>query len=280
MLAPDRLPRLPVRGNRPTWPIDAIITDSWAETSTTWGRPEASAVSAAMAASGPTCAHAVGSVQRTGARSGSPVQYMFPVDAITPRSLARHRGAGPVGAEGGDAQPTRRRGRAAGSSDERAGPARRGEHDVGAGEHARRGAGRRGPATSRHALPAFQARKRSDVPSGPSGATARSGSPPGGSTSTTSAPRSARMRPVMAAGSPARSTTRTPASRAVAGAGRSWVRDWDGPRPAPTSPVQEAARSSTCTAQAEPRPMTWVSPTRAPSIWRSPASPRRWVATS
>ena len=26
--------------------------------------------------------------------------------------------------------------------------------------------------------------------------------------------------------------------------------------------------------------MTWVRPTLAPSIWRSPASPRRWVATS
>ena len=32
--------------------------------------------------------------------------------------------------------------------------------------------------------------------------------------------------------------------------------------------------------QAEPRPMTWVRPTLAPAIWRSPASPRRWVATS
>jgi len=26
--------------------------------------------------------------------------------------------------------------------------------------------------------------------------------------------------------------------------------------------------------------MTWARPTVAPSIWRSPASPRRWVATS
>ncbi len=43
---------------------------------------------------------------------------------------------------------------------------------------------------------------------------------------------------------------------------------------------QAAARSRMWTAQAEPRPITWVRPTRAPSICRSPASPRRWVATS
>jgi hypothetical protein len=35
-----------------------------------------------------------------------------------------------------------------------------------------------------------------------------------------------------------------------------------------------------CTPQAEPRPMTWARPTFAPSIWRSPASPRRWWQTS
>ncbi len=54
------------------------------------------------------------------------------------------------------------------------------------------------------------------------------------------------------------------------------------PSPVPVSvgTPQEAAVSRTCTAQAEPRPMTWVRPTWAPSIWRSPASPRRWVATS
>ena len=44
--------------------------------------------------------------------------------------------------------------------------------------------------------------------------------------------------------------------------------------------VRAAERSSTWTTQAEPRPMTWVRPTLAPSIWRSPASPRRWVVTS
>ena len=44
--------------------------------------------------------------------------------------------------------------------------------------------------------------------------------------------------------------------------------------------LRHAARSSTCTAHAEPSPMTCVRPTLAPSTWRSPASPRRWVATS
>ena len=32
--------------------------------------------------------------------------------------------------------------------------------------------------------------------------------------------------------------------------------------------------------QALPKPITWVRPMRAPSTWRSPASPRRWVETS
>src|SRR5580698_54215 len=75
--------------------MEAIITASCAETSTTWGRPEARPVRAAMAASGPTWDQAVGSVQRTGARSGSPVQYMFPVEAMTPRSPAFHPERGP-----------------------------------------------------------------------------------------------------------------------------------------------------------------------------------------
>ncbi len=41
-----------------------------------------------------------------------------------------------------------------------------------------------------------------------------------------------------------------------------------------------AAFSRMCTPQAEPRPMTCASPTRAPSICRLPASPRRWWQTS
>jgi hypothetical protein len=38
---------------------------------------------------------------------------------------------------------------------------------------------------------------------------------------------------------------------------------------------QAADFSRMWTPQAEPRPMTWARPTVAPSIWRSPASPRR-----
>ena len=52
--------------------------------------------------------------------------------------------------------------------------------------------------------------------------------------------------------------------------------------PAPTNrrPSQAADFSRMWTPQAEPRPMTWARPTLAPSIWRSPASPRRWWQTS
>lgn len=38
---------------------------------------------------------------------------------------------------------------------------------------------------------------------------------------------------------------------------------------------QRADFSRMCTPQAEPSPMTWASPTLAPSICRGPASPRR-----
>src|SRR5207248_1403056 len=43
---------------------------------------------------------------------------------------------------------------------------------------------------------------------------------------------------------------------------------------------QTAAFSRIWMAQAEPRPITCVRPTLAPSTWRAPASPRRWVVTS
>ncbi len=85
----------------------ATSTTSCIDTSTRCGRPVHSAVSAANAASGPVCAYAVGSVQRTGARSGSPVQYMFPVAAITPRSEAVHAARGPDDAERRDPHPHR-----------------------------------------------------------------------------------------------------------------------------------------------------------------------------
>ncbi len=210
--APERLPRILVRGKRPTCPIDAIITASWADTSTTWGRPEASALNAATTASGPTWAQAVGSVHRTGARSGSPVQYMFPVDAITPRSLALHAARGPSDPNGVTRTHTAP-GAAAGSRSSAPGqPGVPSTTSAPARSSATRGSS--GPLDSMQVFPALQAAKRSEVPSGPSGGTTRRGSPPGGSTFTTSAPRSARIRPVMAAGSPATSTTRTPASNA------------------------------------------------------------------
>ena len=41
------------------------------------------------------------------------------------------------------------------------------------------------------------------------------------------------------------------------------------------APGQAADFSRMWMPQAEPRPMTWARPTFAPSIWRSPASPRR-----
>ena len=60
-----------------------------------WGRPAARPVSAANAISGPPWATDAGHAGRTGARSASPVAYMFPDDAMTPRSDARHVALGP-----------------------------------------------------------------------------------------------------------------------------------------------------------------------------------------
>ena len=76
-------------------PMLALKTVSCIETSTTWGRPVHSAVIAASAASGPVWPYPEGSVQRTGARSGSPVQNMLALAAITPRSEARQPACGP-----------------------------------------------------------------------------------------------------------------------------------------------------------------------------------------
>src|SRR5690606_16975907 len=50
-------------------------------------------------------------------------------------------------------------------------------------------------------------------------------------------------------------------------------------RPLRSHRAQEAF-SRMWIAQALPRPITWVMPSRAPSTWRFPASPRRWVDTS
>ena len=46
------------------------------------------------------------------------------------------------------------------------------------------------------------------------------------------------------------------------------------------TPRQLAAFSRMWMPQLEPRPMTWARPTVAPSIWRSPASPRNCVVIS
>src|SRR4051812_12378362 len=79
----------------------ATSTTSCSDTSTSSGRtPDASALNAANAVSDAPCAYAALPADRTGARSGSPVQYMFPDDAITPRSDARHDERGPCNPKG------------------------------------------------------------------------------------------------------------------------------------------------------------------------------------
>ena len=143
----------------------------------------------------------VGSVQRTGARSGSPVQYMFPLAAITPRSDARHAGARPVEAERRDAAPTPRPARAPG----RAGacPARPGCRSRRRRRRAARRARDRRPRARRTCLPAFHARRRcrcSDVARRRHDADDRR-----------RRGRRARGRAARA-GSPPRSTTRSPSS--------------------------------------------------------------------
>src|SRR5258708_1095297 len=94
--APRRQPRNPLAGN---WGGAGMLAEngvSCMETSTRCGRPVQSPVNAANAASGPVWAYPDGSVHRTGARSGSPVQYMLALAAITPRSLACQPARGPV----------------------------------------------------------------------------------------------------------------------------------------------------------------------------------------
>lgn len=53
-----------------------------------------------------------------------------------------------------------------------------------------------------------------------------------------------------------------------------------GARPGSFDVPEAQTFSRTWIAQALPRPITWVRPSRAPSTWRLPASPRRCVATS
>ena len=182
----------------------ATNTTSCIEMSMRFGEPEASAVSTANAVSAPTCAYPDGSLHRTGGRSGSPVAYMFPLDAITPRSDARQPACGPVAPNGVTRAQTAREARAGSRSNVPGKPGVSITASAVASSSSRRGSS--GPSTTTLALPAPQARKRRG--------SARSGWPSRGSTRITSAPRSARMRPAIAAGSPARSITRVPARSA------------------------------------------------------------------
>ncbi len=177
----------------------------------------------AIAVSGPTCAQAVGSVQRTGGLSGSPVQYMFPVEAMTPRSVAFHADRGPSSPNGVTETHTAL-GAAPGSTAIEPGhPGVSMTASACSRSSVRRGSS--GPSTSIVVSPVFHTANRKDVPSvsAPDGGTRRRGSPPFGSTFTTVAPRSARMRPVIAAGSPARLTTRSPCRSASRDASASAV---------------------------------------------------------
>ncbi len=75
MLAPARLAWTCDRNQRPAPPMLATSTVSCIDRSTSSGRtPDASAVNAANAISGAVCAYAASPAQRTGGRSGSPVQ--------------------------------------------------------------------------------------------------------------------------------------------------------------------------------------------------------------
>ena len=156
------VPRNPVCGKRAGVAMFATSTTSCIDTSTRCGAPARTARSAPRTRPpGPVCAYAVGSVQRTGARSGSPVQYMFPVAAITPRSEARHAARGPSSPNGVIAHP-HRVGRAA-RIERRwtpGRPPRRVDHDVGGGEQRRRARGRR-PRARRTAC--RRSRPRGDV---------------------------------------------------------------------------------------------------------------------
>ena len=116
MLAPDRFPRIPFFGKRPAWPMEAIITASWAETSTTWGRPEASPVRAAMAASGPTWDQPVGSRAAHRGPVGVAGAVHVPGRGHHPEVARLPARPGPVTTEGGDVDPDRVRGRVDGST--------------------------------------------------------------------------------------------------------------------------------------------------------------------
>ena len=201
MLAPRRLPRAPVSAKPATATMFATSTTSCIDTSTRCGKPVASAVIAANAASGPECAYAVGSVHRIGARSGSPVVYMFPDAAIAPRSDTSQPARGPS-LPSGEIRTHTASGARAGSTRERSGESDLVDHDVGAGEQL----------VERGVVGGERDHLLARVP-GAGRRCVGNGSPAGGTTRTTSAPRSPSTRAARAPVSPPRSSTRKPSSR-------------------------------------------------------------------
>ena len=158
MFAPRRMPRNPVCGKRAGVAMFATSTTSCIETSTRCGRPLASPVSAANAVSAPTCAYPDGSVHRTGSRSGSPVQYMLPLAAMTPRSDARQSARGPVSPNGVTLTQTAA-GASAGSSVHA--PGKPGvSMTMSASARSSSSAGSSGPETTTDCFPAAQAAHR------------------------------------------------------------------------------------------------------------------------
>ena len=190
--APDRLPRNGVRKKRPMAPMLATRTVSCIETSTCCGTPLARAVRAAVTASGEPWQNATGSAHRTGSRSGSPVAKRLPVVAIVVRSLAIQSLLGPSAPNGVTSTHTAP-GASSGDGETQPGqPGVASTTSAVASNSAR---------SSSRALVLWAPQASSRVPSKL------------GATRTTSAPRSARRRPAIAAGSPARSRTRTELSR-------------------------------------------------------------------
>ncbi len=198
-LAPRRRPRSPSRAKRPALPIEATMTASWIDTSICCGRPVASPVRAAKAASGPTCANATGSAQRTGGRSGSPVAKRLPVEARIPRSPARHPARGPVRPKGERWTHTAPGARSASTP----WPVVASTTSASARSSSRSGSSTGiGSIVERAVHTAWRCSCWRNQP------------PSGGSGRVTVAPRSARIRAASAPDSPVRSTTRIPPSTA------------------------------------------------------------------
>ena len=174
MLAPRRVPRNPVVGKRARRSPCSRRTRPPASTRRrAAGGPTPSAVSAANAVSGPACAYPDGSVQRTGGRSGSPVAVHVAArghDAEVGRPPA---GARAVEPERRDADPHRAGRDAPGRAS--SAPGKPGVSiTTSAAASSSSSAGRRARRRRRCACP------RSTPRTG--AASARSGSPSGGST--------------------------------------------------------------------------------------------------